>query len=466
MEQYQLAVIGGGPGGYTAALRGAALGLKTMLVERDALGGTCLNYGCIPTKVLTNSAGLYNKIKTSEYFGIETGEVTFSFRKIQERKSFVIENLVKGVDGLLKGAKVDVYSGEGRLISPTKIEIKTEKGESKEVVVEKVILATGSQEVKLPLDGMNLPGVLTSKEALNLEEVPKKLVIIGGGVIGMEMASVFASFGSSVTVVELLPRILPTVDTEMSRRLTPLLRKQGINIMTNTKLEGIEKGDGALAVKVTTRKGEEIISADKVLISVGRSPNFGGQDLDSLGIEHDKTGIKVKESMETTASGIYAVGDVASSGYLLAHVASHQGVIAAENAAGASEVFREEAVPACIFTSPELASVGLTEEQAKEKGYKVKVGKFPFTANGKAFLQGEPEGTVKIIAEKEKGTVLGVHILGPHASDLIQEGTLAVANKITAHNLAEVIHPHPTLCEATWEAAMAISKTPIHIRVK
>ncbi|EEG76229.1 dihydrolipoyl dehydrogenase [Dethiobacter alkaliphilus] len=464
MEHYQLAVIGGGPGGYTAALRGSALGLKTILVERDALGGTCLNYGCIPTKVLTNSAGLFKKIKGAEDFGIETQGLSFSFSKIQERKKYVIDKLVQGVDGLLKGAKVDVFSGEGRLVTPTKLELKRDSGEVIEVSVEKVILATGSQEVKLPLEGMDLPGVLTSKEALSLEEVPKNLTIIGGGVIGMEMASVFASFGSSVTVVELLPRILPTVDAEMSRRLTPLLRKQGINIMTKTKLEGIKERDGGLAVKVTTRKGEERLSADTVLISVGRRPDFGGQDLDSLGIEYDKTGIKVNENMETTVPGIYAVGDVASSGHLLAHVATHQGVIAAENVAGANEVYKEEAVPACIFTSPELASVGLTEEEAKEKGYKLKIGKFPFTANGKAFIQGESEGSVKIIADEELGTILGVHILGPHASDLIQEGTVAVANKVTAHNLADIIHPHPTLCEATWEAAMSISKSPIHIR--
>ncbi|MCW3489028.1 dihydrolipoyl dehydrogenase [Dethiobacter alkaliphilus] len=464
MEHYQLAVIGGGPGGYTAALRGSALGLKTILVERDALGGTCLNYGCIPTKVLTNSAGLFKKIKGAEDFGIETQGLSFSFSKIQERKKYVIDNLVQGVDGLLKGAKVDVFSGEGRLITPTKLELKRDSAEVKEVSVEKVILATGSQEVKLPLEGMDLPGVLTSKEALSLEEVPKNLTIIGGGVIGMEMASVFASFGSSVTVVELLPRILPTVDAEMSRRLTPLLRKQGINIMTKTKLEGIKEGESGLSVQVTTGKGEERLSADTVLISVGRRPDFGGQDLDSLGIEYDKTGIKVNENMETTVPGIYAVGDVASSGHLLAHVATHQGVIAAENVAGANEVYKEEAVPACIFTSPELASVGLTEEDAKEKGYKLKIGKFPFTANGKAFIQGESEGSVKIIADEEKGTILGVHILGPHASDLIQEGTVAVANKVTAHNLADIIHPHPTLCEATWEAAMAISKSPIHIR--
>ncbi len=458
-EPYQLTVIGGGPGGYTAALRGAALGLKTLLVEKENLGGTCLHHGCIPTKVLTHSASFYRAIKDAGKFGISTGEVSFSFRKIQERKAAVLTQLTAGLAGLLKNAQVDVLFGQARILSSSRVMVKlNNSGEEKEINTAKLILAFGGEDLRPSFPGMDLPGVITSREVLGLDHVPASLAIIGGGVIGLEMAAVFSAFGSSVTVVECSERLLRQLDLEMVRRLNMYLRRQGIKILLNTAVKKIAEHPEGLTLNVAGRDGEDTFSVEKVLVSVGRKPSQGGQDLASLNIDYGPRGITVQESMGTSLPHVYAVGDAVAPNYFLAHVAAHQGIVAAENAAGLKTVFKGDVVPMCLFTYPELASTGLTEEAAREKGYKIRVSKFNFAANGKAVSQGEGEGVVKIIANAREGTLLGVHILGPHASDLIQEGTLAVAKGLKAADLAELIHPHPTLSEALWEASLFLSK--------
>lgn len=461
MEHYQLTVIGGGPGGYTAALRAAALGQKTFLIEKEELGGTCLNHGCIPTKTLFHSADFYQKLKKAPEFGFSTGEVGFSYALIQDRKATVVRDLVKNLSQLLKSAGVETFVGTAQLVSPGVVAVEGLDGQKKQVSTEKIILATGSEEIIPDVPGLDLPDILTSREALALREIPASMAVIGGGVIALEMASIFASFGCHVTIVQ-RSILLRREDREMVRRLTPFLRKQGITIMTDTSLKEVKRDENGFTLTVGTKKGEAQVRTEAVLIAVGRQPFMGGLDLDALGINYSAKGIEVNEKMETNIPGVYAIGDASAPGYFLAHVAAHQGMIAAENAAGDHAVFNGNVVPVCIFTQPELSRVGLTEEEAKEKGYDVKVGKFPFSANGKAFLQGEGEGLVKIIADGENGPILGVHILGPHASDLIQEGTLAVSAGIKVSELTELIHPHPTLSEAFWEAALSISKSAIH----
>lgn len=434
-----------------------------MLVEKEELGGTCLNHGCIPTKTLFYSAALYHKLKNAQDYGFHTGEVGFSYPRIADRKAAVVRDLVKNLSRLLKDAGVDTVAGIAQLVSPTCVAVTGRDGQTKEVTTEKIILATGGEEIIPDVPGIDLPGILTSREALALRELPASLAVIGGGVIALEMSSIFASFGCRVTIVQ-RSMLLRRGDREMVRRLTLFLRKQGINIMTDTPLGQIRQVENGYTLTVGPKKGEAELQTEAVLVAVGRRPAFGGLDLDLLGINHSDRGMAVNRQMETNIPGIYAIGDASASGYFLAHTAAHQGMVAAENAAGKAAAFDGSVIPVCIFTQPELSRVGLTEEEARGKGYNVKVGKFPFSANGKAFLQGEGEGVVKIIADGENGPVLGVHILGPHASDLIQEGALAVAAGIRVPELTELIHPHPTLSEAFWEAALSINKSPIHFR--
>ncbi len=463
MEQFQLTVVGGGPGGYSAALRGAALGLKTLLIEEERLGGTCLNHGCIPTKSLLHSASLYRKLKDAPAFGIRTGEVALDYARVQERKISVVQNLVGGLERLLKTAGVEVWPGRADLLPDNRIQVTLPGGEGRIAGTDRLIIATGGREIVPPVPGVDLPGVIYSREALALKELPAELAVIGGGVIALEMASIFAAFDVRVTIVQ-RSILLRREDREMVRRLTPYLRKAGIRIITETALREISAApEGGLALTVEGPRGEERLTADKVLVAVGRRPDFGGLDLASRGIEHSERGIKIDEEMATSVPGIYALGDAAHPGYFLAHTAVHQGMAAAENAAGGNVSFTGRVVPVCIFTHPELARAGLTEEEAAAGGYAVKVGKFPFSANGKAFLQGEGEGTVKIIADAGSGAVLGVHILGPNASDLIQEGTLAVAAGAKAFDLVQLIHPHPTLSETVWEASLSVFGRPLHL---
>jgi dihydrolipoamide dehydrogenase len=463
-EIFQVVIIGGGPGGYLAALRAGSLGLKTAVIEKEDLGGICLNHGCIPTKVLTHGAAMNRRLQSADGFGFSFSELIFSYSTLQAKKKSVVAELVGHVGEMMKSNKISVFYGTARAVSPHKVSVVLHSGEETVLETENLILATGSDEIIPPIPGIELPGIMTSREALALEQLPETMAVIGGGVIALEMASIFLGLGVKVTIVHRSERLLRRMDLEMVRRLSTYLRKSGLKIMMDSPLKVIEETGSVFQLKVDGKKGEEIVEAESVLLAVGRKPSFGGQDLDALGVQYEKDGIRVNSRMETAVPGVYAVGDATYPGYFLAHTAYHQGIVAAENIAGIESYFDGSAVPSCLYTDPELASVGLSEEEAKEKGLaNLKIGKFPLSANGRAATQGELDGAVKIIATGEDERIIGVHILGAHASELIQEGTLAVAKGITASDLAELIHPHPTMNEAVWEAAMAINKTSLHI---
>ncbi len=463
-EKYQVVIIGGGPGGYLAALRAGSLGLKTALIEKDTLGGVCLNHGCIPAKVLTHGAALYRRLQTAGEFGINFKGLEFNYPQLQQKKKAVVGELVGHIGEMMKNNSIDVFYGIARALSSNLVSVCMSSGEDVNLKTENIILATGSDEIYPPTPGIDQPGIMTSREALALENLPKTMVVIGGGVIAIEMASIFMGFGVKVTIAHRSERLLRRMDLEMVRRLSTYLRKNGLEIMMNSPIKVIEKDQKGYRLTVNGRQGEEIVEAESVLLAVGRKPAFGDQNLEALGVAYESSGIRVNSRMETSVPGIYAVGDATYPGYFLAHAAYHQGIAAAENIAGSEAHFDGSTVPSCLFTDPELACVGLSEEEAKEKGFEnLKIGKFPFSANGKASTQSESEGAVKIISAGEDEKIIGVHILGSHASDLIQEGTLAVAKGVTAADLAELIHPHPTLCESVWEAAMAINKTSLHI---
>lgn len=457
---YQIGILGGGPGGYVCALRAAQLGLSVVLVEGDRIGGTCLNKGCIPTKALVKSTELWREIQHADTFGIQVSNASFDFSKVMARKDQVVETLVSGVERLIKAAKITYVQGWGQVREAGKIEVETAAGmESYEV--EKLVLATGSVPTRLPIPGADLPGVLTSDEILEMTELPERLVIIGGGVIGLEFASIYQEFGVKVTVVEMLPSLLANIDEEIPKRLTPLLKKTGMEIMTKTALKEIRQDGSQLMVVVEDAKGQKEISADKVLISTGRKANSRGVDIKRLGLETERGAILVNEKMQTSLPNVYAIGDV-TGGIMLAHVASMQGMVAAENIAGITAEANYAAVPSAIFTYPEIATVGQTEQALKASGQKYKVSKFPFSANGKAIALGETMGIVKILAD-ELGTVLGASIMGPQASSMIEELVLAVEKGLNAQDLVHTIHAHPTLPEAIMEAAHGILGKPLHL---
>ncbi len=459
--QYDLAVVGGGPGGYVAAIRAAQLGARVALIEERELGGTCLNRGCVPTKTLLASAAKWRELQNCQEFGLSVAGASFDFSAVMARKEKVVKQLRDGIAGLLKSYSVEVLPGQASLTADRKIRINA-PGEEKTIQAGKVILATGSRPARLPISGMDLPGVLDSDQLLALDKLPASVVIVGGGVVGLEMAVILQSFGCQVTVVELLPGILAGMDRDIVNRLSLLLKKQGIKILTAAKVNGVALANGgSLSVLVESGKGEETLLAEKVLVAAGRSPVLDGLGLEAAGIAFDRKGIAVDEKMQSNIAGIYAIGDVTGKS-LLAHAASSAGIVAAENALGQSAAMCFDNIPACIFTIPEVASVGITEQQAVAEGREIAVGKMNFAGNCKALSLGETDGFVKIIAAKDSQEVLGVHIMGPHASDLIMEGAVAVANRLTAGQLANTVHPHPTLSEAVMECAHGVFGEPIH----
>jgi dihydrolipoamide dehydrogenase len=460
MNRIQVGILGGGPGGYVCALRAAQLGLSVVLVEGERLGGTCLNRGCIPTKALVKSAELWREIKHAEEFGIKVGDKSFDFEKIMSRKDRIVNTLVGGVEQLMKAGKIRVIKGWGKVKEPGKIEVETESG-CEIIEVEHLILATGSVPARVPIPGTDCPEVVTSDEILEMNTLPERLVIIGGGVIGLEFASIYQEFGVKVTVVEMLPTLLANVDEEIPKRLTPLLKKSGLEILTKTKVKEIKQEETGLIVIVEDVKGEKEILADRVLLSTGRRPNLQGIDVSSLGLETDRGAIVVNSQMETSVPKVYAIGDV-TGGVMLAHVASMQGMVVAEHIAGHRVEMNYEAIPSAIFTYPEIATVGETEQALKISGKGYKASKFPFSANGKALALGETIGLVKILAN-EQGLVLGASIMGPQASSLIQELVLAIKKGLTAEELAKTIHAHPTLPEAVMEAAHGVLERPLHL---
>ncbi|MEW8958653.1 MAG: dihydrolipoyl dehydrogenase [Moorella sp. (in: firmicutes)] len=457
---YQIAIIGGGPGGYVAAIRAAQLGAKVVVVEQDALGGTCLNRGCIPTKALLAGAALIKGIQGAAAFGIDVTDYRVNYARLAARKDAVVKQLNQGIAFLFKKNKVDLIKGRGYLKGPGRVAVTTDGGAVEDIEAENIILATGSEPALLTSLGYNGSSVVTSNEALAWTEVPGELLIIGGGVIGCEFASLFATLGSKVTIVEMMPTILPMIDVEISRRFSMLLKKAGVEIKTKAQITEVREEDGR--VRATLADGQTI-EADKVLISIGRRFNTRELGLEEAGIELGPKGeVIVDEYMRTNVPGIYAVGDITNK-VQLAHVASAQGLAAVATIMGRPTKVNYDAVPSCIYTLPEIAGVGLTKEAAEERGFKVKVGKFPFQASGKALCSGETEGMVKIIAEAESDRILGVFIMGPHATELIAEGALAVNKGITAGELAATIHAHPTLSEAVMEAAEAVHGMSIHI---
>ncbi|WP_404989186.1 dihydrolipoyl dehydrogenase [Clostridium culturomicium] len=452
-------VIGGGPGGYVAAIRAAQLGAKVSVIEKRDLGGTCLNRGCIPTKVLCKNAEILHTLNHIEDFGVKVSDYSIDVEKIQQRKGEVIDKLVGGVSTLLQANGVAVLRGEAVIEDKNTVRVKLQEGVEKEITTKNLIIATGSEISMPPISGINLPGVIGTDELLEFKEIPKRLVVIGSGVIGIEFANIFKNLGSEVTIFS--SRLLKRTDSDISKRFTAYIKKQGVKV-NNLRASEICKTDNGLLVKGQSPKGEVETEADVVLVASGRVPCFGGIDLERLGIEYDEKGIKVDEYYETNVKGIYAIGDVIG-GMMLAHAASNEGIKAVERIMGVLQAPDNAVVPDCIFASPEIAYVGLTEQQAKEKGLDYEVSKFMFGANGKALALGEPDGFVKVIATKEEKIIIGVHIMGPHASDLIHEGTLAISKKLNARDIASTVHAHPTLSEAFYEAVLGLNGEAIHM---
>ena len=461
-EEMDVVIIGGGPGGYVAAIKAAHLGLKAVLVEKDKLGGVCLNKGCIPTKALVSTAELLNHLQRAGEFGIQVKDYSFDFPTVMKRKDLITRRLSSGVEQLMKANRVRVARGEGQIIEPGKVEITDTAGQKEVIKTKNIIIATGSSVMKLPLPGIDSDGVITSDEALSLSELPSKMLIIGGGVVGIEFAGIFKALGVEVTVVEMLPRILLPIDEEIAHRLTQILKRKGIEILADCKVKEIKKNNQNLEVLVSTSEGEKKLETEKVLLAAGRVPELGNIDVQRLGIELDGKAIKVDEKMRTNIPGIYAVGDVVGK-IMLAHVASREGIVTVENISGKEVLMDYKVVPNCVFSMPEVASVGLTEGEARKENDNIKISKFPFMANGKALGMGEAEGMVKIIADGDTLELLGVHILGAHASDLIAEGTLALSMEATAFEIVNTIHAHPTLAETIAEAAEGITGKPIHL---
>lgn len=454
-----IVVIGGGPGGYPAAIRAAQLGAQVTLIEKSELGGTCLNQGCIPTKALLQAAKIYEDSKNAKVFGINCEGVSLDFSSVMQRKEKVVNQLLGGLGSILKSHAIRVVKGTGSFLTPKSLKI-IETGE--EIKGDKIIISTGSEPAKVPIEGIDQPGVITSDEALDLKKLPQSILIIGGGVIGLEFAQLFHKLGVKVVVVEMLSQILPLEDTEIALALDSLLKKEGIEIFTNSTVKKITARGNEKVVSFDTKQGPQERIVEMVMVAVGRAPYTRDLNADKIGIKMEKGRILVNEKMETNVPDIYAVGDVIG-GYMLAHMATAEGECAAHNAAGKPSKINYRSVPRCVYTSPEVASVGLTEKEARERYGDVKVGRFPFVGVGKALVINETAGMVKIVVEAKYGEVLGAMILGPHATDLIAEIALAIKMEATYEEIAHTIHPHPTISESIMEAALDIDGFAIHM---
>ncbi|MGM1020636.1 MAG: dihydrolipoyl dehydrogenase [Bacillota bacterium] len=467
-----VAILGGGTGGYVAAIRAAQLGKEVVIIEKDKLGGTCLHRGCIPSKALLRSAEVYATIKESAQYGIETSGAQLVFPKVQERKEAVVEQLHQGVQFLMRKNKITVLSGKGRVIGPSifspksgAVAVELEDGEMETIVPAHLIIATGSRPRVLP--GLEPDGefILSSDEALTMEELPASLIIVGGGVIGVEWASMLNDFGVEVTVVEAANRLIPTEDEDVSREMQRLLTKRGVKVLTGSQVLAETYGKDEESVQIDVQKGDETetLSASKLLISVGRQANVENIGLENTDIRVERGFISVNEHLQTNEPHIYAIGDCIG-GLQLAHAASHEGLLAVHHLAG--EVVHSvpnHLIPRCIYTRPEAASVGLTEQEARERGHQVKTGKFPFQAIGKSLVYGSRDGFVKVVADEETNDILGVHMIGTHVTDLISEAALAQLLDATPWEVGQLIHPHPTLSEILGEAMLAVDGQAIGI---
>lgn len=472
-KEYDIVILGGGTGGYVAAIRASQLGLKTAVVEKEKLGGTCLHKGCIPSKSLLRSAEVFAQTKNGEEYGILAKEIKLDFQKVQIRKQRIVDQLHRGVQQLMKKGKIDLYHGVGRILGPSifapvagTISVEMNDGNENEILIPKhVIIATGSRPKTL--NGLEIDGdfILSSNEALELSNVPSSVLIVGGGAIGIEWASMLRDFGSDVTIIEYANRLLPSEDHDISRELEIRLKKKGIRIVTNAKIltDTVQKEKTTATVQVEVNGERLAYSAEKILVCVGRQANIEDIGLENTDIQVNQGVIQVNDYFQTKERHIYAIGDVIG-GLQLAHVASREGMIAVEHIAGLNpEPLDYSLVPKCIYSSPEIASVGWTEQEAKEKGLNLKIGKFPFRAVGKALVYGQSDGFVKLIVDRDTDDVLGVHMIGPHVTDMISEAGLARFLDAASWEVAHAIHPHPTLSEALGEAAFSVDGKAIHL---
>lgn len=462
-ERANIAVLGGGPAGYVAALSAAQRGARVVLVEKERVGGTCLNVGCIPTKALATTAELLVRCKRAGALGLSIPQAAVDLPRLMAYKQSTVEQLVGGVEQLLKARRVTLVRGEARMIRPDVLLVDDAEGGRQEISANHVILAPGSITAEPPIPGRDLPGVVTSTGALDIDTVPPRLVVVGGGVIGLEFACVYEAMGSQVTVLEMAPSILPGgTDEVLAKRLQVILRRRGMAIQTGATVERIERADGALRVVAVGAGGETVYEGERVLIATGRWPDTQAMDFEKIGLRMNGRAIAVDDRLATNLPNVWAIGD-AVGGWMLAHKAMVEGRVVAENATGGERKIDYRSVPNVIFTRPEVASVGLTEAQARNEGAEVKVSQFAFSANPKARILGECEGLVRLVCEAGTGRVVGAHLMGPHATDLVAEAALAVQTGATADDLAWTTHAHPTLPEAMLEAALGFRNAAIHM---
>lgn len=461
---FDLIVIGAGPGGYTAAIKAAQAGLNTALIEEREVGGTCLNRGCIPAKAMIHASSLYREMQESGRFGVFAADVTYDYEKILSYKEETMSSLIQGVEQLLKANKVEVIQGSGILQKNGTVAVKSDSGENL-MKSGKILLAAGSKPLVLPIPGMDLPGVLTSDDLFRLREVPESLLIIGGGVISVEFATIFQSLGTKVTIVEAMPRLIPNMDKEIAQNLKMILKKRGIDVHLAASVQGVA-GSGDQLVCTFSEKNKDVeISSQYVLCAVGRGPNIAGLFAEGVQPEMERGRIVVDDKFATSIDNVYAIGDLIQ-GAQLAHTASAQGVCVVEKLAGKTPAIDLSVIPGCVYTDPEIASVGITEDQAKEKERQVKVGKFIMSANGKSLISKEERGFIKIISDAETEVVLGAQMMCARATDMIGEMGTAIANRLTVHQLLKAMRAHPTYNEAVGEALEDVFGSAVHVMPK
>lgn len=459
----KIAIIGGGPGGYVAAIKAAQMGAEVVLIEKEYIGGTCLNTGCIPTKVLLHSTEIYHQLKNeAEALGLEINDLKVNWGNLLTRKELVATQLVEGVKNILRTLNVEVVGGYAKFTLNKTIEISLTEGGKRSISFDKAIVATGSKSIIIPIPGNDLEGVITSREAMSLEEIPESICIIGGGVIGVEFANIYSNLGTRVTIIEMLPRLVANMDHDIVNSLEEALADEGVKVYKSAKVLRIDRSGKDLQVTAQFNDDSFQVIAEKVIMATGRKPSGDGLGLEEIGVKVDRGAIQVDSLFKTDVDNIYAIGDC-TGGVQLAHVASASGLMVAELIMGERMTMDFRTIPYCVYTNPELASVGLTEQDAEMKGYKIKVGKFPMYGNGKSVITGNVRGMVKIIADENTGEVLGIHIAGNSATELIASGAVAMRLEATVQELITTIYAHPTVGEAIHEAAESVFGRAIHI---